>query len=676
MKRRISLLLLAALLTVLGFVPPLSARDLSHFLDTLVIDDVDFSDLPLPQSVDLIKAQAAKHDPQGKGINVAIKPAGDKRDSAPISLKLTKPTLRVALLEIAKRSGHELKVEPYAVLLFPTAGQKSKAEESYAKAEPIPGGIEFDLSHPFVRDKPLYLRPWKDVRALGFVPGNSVRLFGYVEIGDGNEPLLMDEQVPLQALTRASYEKLLALDRQRKEQASASPSGTPARPRDWPEGSRYYDELLTREGRLFTRLWMYFGKDNWFHIYADGQVTHVHGVDIPARILLDFDLVPMAVQYHALVANTRTPLHQWSAAEENTRLPYQELAKQPTLGKAFAYIRPGYIVFNMYWRFNEWSGAELPKEYLGKHFAVIREKDFTSIVPDDSRWWNTDSTPLAKDMCPSDWKRTEVLPNAVLLDPFDMAVPILANRNREMKRVWTSQTRNGLPLALVETSGGYFYGYLREVEPLDDSEINWTLATQEKNGKFRLVKKNTYQLDLGKKSLFTLLDTTRRNALKAPLATLDRSRISARHLSRLLDGGMPALLSELTIPQSDGIEMIPETDTAPPTASFSAERVVEKIIVYPETCNPAEYRFRISTQQREREVSISYKSGLATTSETSWKKKVLDEYVQLPPDLDGGIRLTDGEKIYELTPNRFGKLEVVEWEVEPSPLQKKNNPRL
>ena len=115
------LLGLGLLAAILCATPAAFAADINQKLDTIVLDDIDFENMPFKEAASLIRENSARRDPQGQGINVAIKHnhAGDDRDKAPITLKMTQPTLRAALDEIGRRGNFKVNVQPYAVLFLP-----------------------------------------------------------------------------------------------------------------------------------------------------------------------------------------------------------------------------------------------------------------------------------------------------------------------------------------------------------------------------------------------------------------------------------------------------------------------------------------------------------------------------------------------------------------------------
>jgi hypothetical protein len=241
------------------------------------------------------------------------------------------------------------------------------------------------------------------------------------------------------------------------------------------------------------------------------------------------------------------------------------------------------------------------------------------------------------------------------------------NRKGEMKKIWAAETSQKRQVAIVETKGGFFYGHLDTADPLDETELNWVQATQSQKDKFSLRKIKTENAG-DKKKLLSLLDNSAAKSLAFPLVTPDRARISPSHLKRFLDGGMPALLVELAEPPGDGIEIPPPVESTGAGAGLEIQKVTDSISIFPETWDASVFRFRVATEQRVREVESKRVGGRTQTIEKPWKKRQTSEFVEVPADLDGGLRLTDGKAILELIPDRLGKLEVHTWEVVPNGL--------
>lgn len=62
--------------------------------------------------------------------------------------------------------------------------------------------------------------------------------------------------------------------------------------------------------------------------------------------------------------------------------------------------------------------------------------------------------------------------------------------------------------------------------------------------------------------------------------------------------------------------------------------------------------------------------GKITIEETPWKRKRLEQPCELEKDADGGLRFTDGQKIYELLPQRVGGMVLHTYTITGNSLQK------
>ena len=135
---------------------------------------------------------------------------------------------------------------------------------------------------------------------------------------------------------------------------------------------------------------------------------------------------------------------------------------------------------------------------------------------------------------------------------------------------------------------------------------------------------------------------------------------------------MTALLAELMIPaEGDGIESPPKSEIETESGrGIIIERITDESSVMNDTWNPSAFRFQVMTKQRVRETETKTVGGRSSTESKHWKNQKQVQPVEISPDLDGGIRFTNGQKIIELVPDKFGKLTLVEWTVEQNKLKK------
>ena len=224
-----------------------------------------------------------------------------------------------------------------------------------------------------------------------------------------------------------------------------------------------------------------------------------------------------------------------------------------------------------------------------------------------------------------------------------------------------------MPLAVVETDGGYFLGYLSESDPLAQSDLTWEAATRTTNANWKLTKTKVEQIQSGKR-IFTLNDNHARKVMDNSFNSLDQVRVLGKHLKGLLEGGMAAILAEVTLPRGDGIER-PTVIESESTPGIIIEKITDTINVMSDTWNPSTFRFQVAARQRVRESEIKVTAGKTSVVSKPWHKQDRMQFLELSTDLDGGIRFIDGKKIIELIPDRLKKLTLVEWVVEENRLK-------
>ena len=116
--RSLHLLGLALLAAILCATPAAFATDINQKLDAIVLDDINFKDTPLLEALLLLNNNIRLRVPKGQGVSVILMLTDDARDHAPITLKMTQPTLRATVEAFAANANLLVKVEPYAVVLL------------------------------------------------------------------------------------------------------------------------------------------------------------------------------------------------------------------------------------------------------------------------------------------------------------------------------------------------------------------------------------------------------------------------------------------------------------------------------------------------------------------------------------------------------------------------------
>ena len=92
-------------------------------LKQIIIPEIDFTDTTIEEAIAFLRQQARKHDVEGAGVNMVIRPAVSdpelRTDVARINLQLTDVPLEDALKFTTQLAGLNFKVEPLAVVILP-----------------------------------------------------------------------------------------------------------------------------------------------------------------------------------------------------------------------------------------------------------------------------------------------------------------------------------------------------------------------------------------------------------------------------------------------------------------------------------------------------------------------------------------------------------------------------
>ncbi|MDF1659360.1 MAG: hypothetical protein P1U58_17220 [Verrucomicrobiales bacterium] len=99
--------------------PSSADRKVAEKVNQIVIPRVEFSEVPLPDAVDLLRTFSRELDPEKKGINLVL--LGDVGEGNPpeITLQLSNIPLAEAIRYTAQLAGYEVRLENGAVLLGP-----------------------------------------------------------------------------------------------------------------------------------------------------------------------------------------------------------------------------------------------------------------------------------------------------------------------------------------------------------------------------------------------------------------------------------------------------------------------------------------------------------------------------------------------------------------------------
>lgn len=424
--------------------------------------------------------------------------------------------------------------------------------------------------------------------------------------------------------------------------------------------SHSYEKLLCRNGRVYENVIVTKSHRNFVLSpqkagRAKGEVLEFY--DAPSKLLLDFEEFDELFR-RMVVADKRTPLYELSSEGVEGGRAFLELAKNPRPGSSFVSVPEGYLLAHMNWFSLPMPAVELVIPVSGRAFAVANAGNL--IAPKSiSDWWNKNAGYKGANLpVPQHLAKTETSKNGVLYSPFNPDVPILGNTTGEMKQVWVESRKGNFgALALVETGNGLFFGYYREHAALEDSKYAWSDAIREKSGRFHLTKVNSRSIKLGERFL-QLFDATARRILGAEFKEVGQLKLGGQHFLTLLQRGLEAAVQDRLLPKGDGVEF-PESGVDS-TSSPTLDKVVitDEVNVKLKDVLPNAYIFDVESKQRVIEIRKETVGGRITNHESRPVRRKQTEVVEVPPDLDGGLRLTDGECIYELR-HFFGGTEMV-----------------
>ncbi len=116
---------------------------------------------------------------------------------------------------------------------------------------------------------------------------------------------------------------------------------------------------------------------------------------------------------------------------------------------------------------------------------------------------------------------------------------------------------------------------------------------------------------------------------------------------------MPGLLVLLQTPQSDGTEAA----SSESADSYRSQKQVEiqKVSLDYVSETSSTMLLKLSVDQRERTVERKDDpKGLTLVEEGNWKNRSASKVSEFEKDPDGGVRFTDGERVYDIQRPRVG----------------------
>jgi hypothetical protein len=432
----------------------------------------------------------------------------------------------------------------------------------------------------------------------------------------------------------------------------------------------HYGKIICRDGRVFENVEV--RADHMGFTVRKQAVTgkteeRVSFWDAPSSLLLDFEEFDELFR-RFVVANRRTQLYELTRDGIKGGKPFQDLAKDPSVGISFVSVPEGYVFSNMNWISLPAPAVEFVVPLGSRTFAVADASNLVGLSP--SEWWNKWAGHGASSLpVPGRLQRREPGKNSVLYSPFSPDSPILGNSAGEVKRLWVDagSDKNG-HLALVETGNGLFYGYYREHAALENSELTWADATRQNSGRFALAKINTEKVQPGGRVL-KLFNASAKKVLGSEFKELRQLKLGGQHFKALLEKGIEAAVQDRVLPKGDGVQF-PEGGVET-ESSLALDKVVitDQVDAKLKDVLPHAYVFDVESKQRVIEIRKENSGSGTKFQESRPQRRKQNEVVEVPPDLDGGLRLTDAKRVYELKP-AFGGTELVVWEAERNKLKR------
>jgi hypothetical protein len=203
---------------------------------------------------------------------------------------------------------------------------------------------------------------------------------------------------------------------------------------------------------------------------------------------------------------------------------------------------------------------------------------------------------------------------------------------------------------------------------LGGGELTWEDAIRDKTKRFQLRRMSAQKIRQGER-LLKLFDASARRILGAEFKEVGQLKLSARHYHAILERGVEAAVQDRVLPKGDGVQF-PELGVAATTSpSFEKVVITDQVVAKLKDVLPQTYVFDVESQQRVIEIRKREAGGFVSLQESNPKRQKQNEVIDVSPDLDGGLRLTDGKVIYELKPVLWGT-ELVVWEAEPNKLKR------
>jgi len=374
--------------------------------------------------------------------------------------------------------------------------------------------------------------------------------------------------------------------------------------------------------------------------------------DFPAEVRdeLALDLYPTLIEIlrHGVVSSGRSPIYALAGNERvEKEIDFETEAKEAGGGRIVARVGRGFVVIAAKNKAAGGAAVRLPKPLAGLTRGFVTPSDFAHLGPPSWRkWWSESGPdPLPEVVADDAYNRVTFAPvvldpDAVLLDAFDPRFTLLGNRQGVMRRAWRVEPAAHPGFALVETDAGFYFGVLTRVEKLAETQMTWEQLVAQRSGVFALEKtgQKTVRPDA------TLLQVNDSGPLASRLMLSPGGlRVYPSHHRIIVDKGMSGLITALEASQTDTVELAASNSTE--TFEHKTETEIERLTVQLNSVSADSVFLKVISQVRERKVD---------RAPGPWKSRKEEKIFELPRDPDGGIRLTDGNTIYELAFPKVG----------------------
>jgi len=475
-------------------------------------------------------------------------------------------------------------------------------------------------------------------------------------------------------------EVLSTAARAQKERArAATPTQTPsATPTPKPElvrksGFLQYAQIPLNYGKVLRDVTIVGFDNSSLYIEGDPDQTSVRMDSVPPDVLKDaggtpYDLLATLLS-DGLVARERSPIFE-AIRNKTAEKPFADA----TGGKMIGYVGAGYVVKSNRYRNYDGAVVTLPRPFgeLQEVFALVR--DFAHLGRSrDRKWWNeNDQRPLPErkeDAWNLRFRPCPINADSVLLDAFERKYTLFGNERGIMKHAWQIVLPGLDRYHFVETVHGLFFGILSSKADLLEAGMTWPQLVAHQSMPFALSKVSQKPIKANQ-PIIKLADNDGSTQAAITAFHPSSSQITSAHYRRLIEQGIPGLMALMQVPQTDGVSPLGSGGDAE-DFSRQKETLISRVALEYVSETDSTLLTKFVVQQKERTVERSRENGRVIVKESPWKDAKKEAFVELPKDNDGGVRLTDGQKIYEIQPNRVTDSQIITYEVKPNVLNKK-----